>query len=749
MTNVFCSFAQKGYFYNGNFIELIPEENELIALSQEQLSGDNYHHDASFACRTKDNKEVYILSTIILKLKSRTDINNILKTYKDKLSIKKQRGQIFYLDCNVKSSDEIFEIVKHLTNDKNVIWCEPDMVSGQNFNNNPLYGNQFYLKNTVQFGGIRGIDINVEPAWKLIKGKPFVKVAVIDCGVDLVHEDLYENIELGYTVNNPTGYGAPQNWNSYFNKAHGTACAGIIGALDNNIGIVGVANGVKIVPVNIQPSMPKYETDQGFASISEIADAIVWAYEHADILSCSWGSVTPSNIIREAINEALTKGRNGKGCIVVVASGNESKDSYIAPVCFPATIDGVIAVGAMDRYGNICSYSCQGKELSVVAPSNDIYTTDISGEPGFNGSNYYFYFNGTSAACPQVAGVAALMLSANNTLRANEVKDIIQKSARDRGVEGRDNTFGYGLVNAYSSVLYALAYKGMSIIGPNVIEKAGTYSISNLVPGCTVKWSQSPIPGSLNNSYVSLRQSTTDPNSVYIENYFDQGFSIQLKATVVFPEETGIPSQALPPINVTGDGKLTGLYYERYPDGSQSSEWTLLDTEYDETNTASPGSIVNVTSDNFRNRVVTYRYSNETYGVSERNVQVQDNKIWFEMPNIPSDKSLIFTVSGGGISTTHNFIFKAENTNSTFDMNLTNRTKGNIEIEIGKNFIGKGGTSSSNQKWDIVIVDLLTNKETIRKTLNENTFSTTLVPGLYIVKATKGNHSVSKTIKIK
>lgn len=119
------------------------------------------------------------------------------------------------------------------------------------------------------------------------------------------------------------------------------------------------------------------------------------------------------------------------------------------------------------------------------------------------------------------------------------------------------------------------------------------------------------------------------------------------------------------------------------------------------------------------------------------------------MPNLTSDKSLIFTVSGGGISTTHNFIFKAEDTNSTFDMNLTNRTQGNLEIEIGKNFIEKGGTSSSNQKWDIVIVNLLTNKKTIRKTLNENTFSTTLVPGLYIVKATKGNHSVSKTIKIK
>lgn len=312
------------------------------------------------------------------------------------------------------------------------------MILGKTCNNNPLFPQQFYLKNTGQFGGVAGIDINVEDAWTIVKGKPNIKVAVLDTGVDLTHEDLAENLGPGYTVGSNTGDGSPQNIVGKKNCAHGTCCAGIIGTTDNDKGVIGVAFGTTIIPVNIAPLKSANDHDDGFAASSDIADAIIWAYKHADILSCSWKCELPVKVIETAIKEALKSGRNGKGAIVVVAAGNDSDVGDIKPLAFPATIDGVIAVGAINNYGKICYYSNQGKGLSVVAPSGHIYTTDISGEPGYSNSNYYSYFNGTSAACPQVSGIAALMLSANNNLTTAQVKDIIQKTSHDLGDEGWD-----------------------------------------------------------------------------------------------------------------------------------------------------------------------------------------------------------------------------------------------------------------------------------------------------------------------
>jgi subtilisin family serine protease len=114
---------------------------------------------------------------------------------------------------------------------------------------NPYYANQWGLKNTGQYGGIIGIDINAEQAWSVTKGNSNIKVAVIDEGVDLTHPDLQANLLQGYdaTVNAPGGAnGSP--WSS---NAHGTSCAGIVASCDNNIGVLGVASKVKIIPIRI------------------------------------------------------------------------------------------------------------------------------------------------------------------------------------------------------------------------------------------------------------------------------------------------------------------------------------------------------------------------------------------------------------------------------------------------------------------------------------------------------------------
>lgn len=94
----------------------------------------------------------------------------------------------------------------------------------------------------------------------MVTGSPDITVAVIDDGVEHNHEDMLNCVLSGYTAENPSGNGNPQNENQYNPKGHGTACAGIIAAEDNTIGIKGIAHGVKILPVNV---FPNYATNNG------------------------------------------------------------------------------------------------------------------------------------------------------------------------------------------------------------------------------------------------------------------------------------------------------------------------------------------------------------------------------------------------------------------------------------------------------------------------------------------------------
>jgi len=271
------------------------------------------------------------------------------------------------------------------------------------------------------------------------------------------------------------------------------ACAGIIGATNNSIGIRGVASNINILPVNIVPDYVTLDYQNrvvsgGFGSNIEIAEAIKWAWQRADILSCSWGGGPASNDITSAINNARRYGRNGKGCVVVFASGNGYPS--IKDVSFPGNVDGVITVGAIDNRGVIRNYSQRGASMDLVAPSGgspgDVVTTDRMGDLGYYTGNYYLKFNGTSAACPQVAGVAALMLSANPALTEAQVRTILQNTAKDLGAPGFDHTYGYGLIDAYKAVNSVFA-----ISGPFVVCSQETYTIQDLPSGTSIQWSTS------------------------------------------------------------------------------------------------------------------------------------------------------------------------------------------------------------------------------------------------------------------
>ncbi|MDR2968478.1 MAG: S8 family serine peptidase [Tannerellaceae bacterium] len=373
---------------------------------------------------------------------------------------------------DVKSSD-ILRICRDLYESGVVTCAEPScFMEIKHGAGNAHYLNQWGLKNTGQSGATSGIDINAEQAWAITRGSSGIKIAVIDEGVDLTHPDLQGNLLPGYdaTVNPPGG----ANGSPWANNAHGTACAGIVGAINNAIGVVGVASGCKIVPIRI--AYDRYDDGNWTTNETWISNGIdhAWRTAKVDVLNNSWSCSSSYTKVQEAIYYATTNGRGYKGCVVVVCTQNWNSST----VSYPASLSNVIAVGAISYNGMRKSPttpdgetwwgSNYGTALDVVAPGVKIYTTDIQSSLGDNtttgtAGNYYASFNGTSAATPHVAGIAALILSANPNLTQKQVSDIIESTAEKVGgygyttTSGRpngmwNNQMGYGLVDAYAAL---------------------------------------------------------------------------------------------------------------------------------------------------------------------------------------------------------------------------------------------------------------------------------------------------------
>lgn len=307
--------------------------------------------------------------------------------------------------------------------------------------------------------------MNVPEAWKTTKGDSKIVVAVIDSGVDDAHKDLKANLSSNgfdaYNSRKGTKY-ASTNTVSRFGGpfasfGHGTHVAGIIGAVgNNNRGIVGVAPGCTIMPIKIFPTMldsirrkPSDRGDDQTAIIaSAVAEGIIYATEHgASIINMSLGFPYESQSLSLAVNYALQK-----GVTVLVAAGNERMEG--SPVNTLANQPGVIGVGATDEDDKVTFFSNKGKYVSVSAPGWRVLSTMPS---VFNGlvSEPYQYMDGTSMACPNAAGVAALVKSVNPNLTPAQVKEILEKSSDDKGPKGYDENFGHGRVNAARAVAMA------------------------------------------------------------------------------------------------------------------------------------------------------------------------------------------------------------------------------------------------------------------------------------------------------
>ena len=377
----------------------------------------------------------------------------------------------------------------------------------------PLYGDQWHLKNTGQSGagstGVAGQDMNVEPVWTTHKGTG-IRIAVVDDGLEIGHEDLASNVAAtGLSYNYVNGGSDPTG------GAHGTSVAGIAAARDlNGLGGRGVAPRANLVGYNLL---------QNFTSANE-ADAMTRGSPNVHISSNSWGP--PDNmgtldaspaIWRTAIDNGTKNGRGGLGTVYIWAAGNGVVNTPPDPAVDNSNYDGyanyhgVMTVAAVNDQGVKSSYSESGANLLISAPggefcdSHAITTADrTGGVEGFNKTSggtdpvndyanrdYTRCMNGTSAATPAVAGVVALMLEAKPTLGWRDVRLILAQSARKNDASETgwatgaaapfyhfNHKYGFGVVDAAAAVTLASTWTNVST------EK--TYTTLPATPGLAI-----------------------------------------------------------------------------------------------------------------------------------------------------------------------------------------------------------------------------------------------------------------------
>jgi subtilisin family serine protease len=221
---------------------------------------------------------------------------------------------------------------------------------------------------------------DIPEAWKESQGEG-VKVAVLDTGCDIYHEDLVANLLPGMNIINPKR--PPLD-----GCRHGTHCCGTICASNNDIGVVGVAPKSNVIPVKILD-------DEGGGDMIHVAKGIIWAADNgADIISLSLGCPYPIQQVRKAIQAV-----SSRGVPVFVAAGNANLKQLLYPAGYPETI----SISAIDKDFKKARFSNVAKNLDFFAPGKDILSTIPN--------NQYGILSGTSMACPWAAGIAALLLS--------------------------------------------------------------------------------------------------------------------------------------------------------------------------------------------------------------------------------------------------------------------------------------------------------------------------------------------------
>ncbi|MBS8264150.1 peptidase S8 [Mesobacillus boroniphilus] len=309
------------------------------------------------------------------------------------------------------------EMIEYFNQRKNIEYAEPNFILMQNEVNGPndlLYQENYQWNLPV---------IGTEQGWRVSRGNEEIEIAIVDTGVDLDHPDLRNRLVSGYNVIDEKAEPDDDN-------GHGTHVAGIIASeTNNNEGVAGMTWFSKIMPIKAMGA-------KGYGTTFDIAKGIVWAVDHgADVINMSLGNYQPSKVLEEAVRYAYER-----DVVMVSAAGNDGSDQPTYPSAYPE----VLSVSAVDYNGNRASFSNYGDYIDISAPGVYIPSTYFNEQ--------YAALSGTSMAAPHVAGLAALIKSANPELKSSQVIKIIKNSAIDLGEQGKDIDFGNGLIDVNSAL---------------------------------------------------------------------------------------------------------------------------------------------------------------------------------------------------------------------------------------------------------------------------------------------------------
>ncbi|MFS0883549.1 S8 family peptidase [Metabacillus niabensis] len=250
-----------------------------------------------------------------------------------------------------------------------------------------------------------------------------IKIGVIDSGITN-HKDI--KVTGGINI-------IDQSANYNDETGHGTRVAGIIGAVNNSYGLIGVSPNASLYAIKVLNS-------NGKGSISDVIAGLEYAIENKlDIVNLSLQTTIDNSVLKETIKKA-----NKNGILVIAAAGNYGGSLEENTIAFPAAYKDVISVGAVNHNGERYNLSSTGKELDLVAPGEYVYTTVLE--------DMFFLANGTSMAAPHVTGAAALLLEDNPKLKTRQLEKILLKSA-DR--LGDFKLYGKGLLNIDKAIKLA------------------------------------------------------------------------------------------------------------------------------------------------------------------------------------------------------------------------------------------------------------------------------------------------------
>jgi len=359
---------------------------------------------------------------------------------------------LWQLRTSLKNGFTVLNLANTLSSAPQVEFATPDFVQEGRVNRiptDPLFSDTWGLRNIgqtysnplVSYRGQVGFDMDAARAWDVSSGSSSVIVLVMDDGCQLNHPDYI--VAIGRDFTGAGGNGGPVS----SNDNHGTPVAACIaGRMNNGTGSCGIAPGVRIAAAKI------YSPNErgNFMRIdSWVVNAINWGNSvGARISNSSWGGGSGSS----AIDFAFQSTRN-KGMIHFASAGN----SNVGVIIYPSSSPYVNSVGAAAPNGRRVDVpgwwgSNYGIGLKFMAPGFFMWAADRTGSAGYASGDYY-QFGGTSAAAPYAAGIAALLLSREPSLTADQVTQRMIASCRDMGTAGYDLETGHGLLDAYRTLV--------------------------------------------------------------------------------------------------------------------------------------------------------------------------------------------------------------------------------------------------------------------------------------------------------